>query len=358
LAFRKWNVKCEAMKPQKDQFIKNIDKIDNIIPPITIEQKKEITKIINEAWENLFLPVPDECSKFEIHTYMNQSQMEQIQNLILMLETGKDEIYHYFNQKNELDNNIEKCKAKKNQLESIQNYSSLIEKLKNEQFEIIEDQKKVSAELNNINNEIKGLNNDLESKKAVFERENNRFLENMPTNSLIKKANQISKFIESKLIPKLYPIKMTILQREMTSVYKQLAHKKEVDCIKLDENCQVQFLSKDGRELNYDKSAGESQLFATTLMSAIANISGVSAPLVVDTPLARLDSQHRKNILNFWIKNNKSRQVILLCQDEEINTEQYKELKKYISKIYLLSHEKMADGIGETHILEGYFGVN
>lgn len=84
-------------------------------------------------------------------------------------------------------------------------------------------------------------------------------------------------------------------------------------------------------------------------------MSGADAPLVVDTPLGRLDSLHRKNILNFWTQNS-DRQVILLSQDKEIDPEQYQKLKPFILKSYTLEYVDMGNGVGQTTVHPGYFG--
>ena len=82
----------------------------------------------------------------------------------------------------------------------------------------------------------------------------------------------------------------------------------------------------------------------------------VKAPLVVDTPLGRLDSKHRANILNFWIGNT-NRQVILLSQDEEIDADFYKRISKNVSATFLLEHEDVGDGLGRTTVVPNkYFG--
>ena len=82
----------------------------------------------------------------------------------------------------------------------------------------------------------------------------------------------------------------------------------------------------------------------------------MDAPLVVDTPLGRLDSEHRKNILNFWVSDS-NRQVILLSQDKEIDKEMYNHLEPHISKTFVLHHEQIGNGVGKTWAQENsYFG--
>ena len=76
-------------------------------------------------------------------------------------------------------------------------------------------------------------------------------------------------------------------------------------------------------------------------------MSGLRAPLVVDTPLGRLDIKHRENILHFWLSNT-NRQVILLSQDAEIGEHLMAMLKPAIAKTFLLHHEIIGQGVGKT----------
>jgi DNA sulfur modification protein DndD len=142
----------------------------------------------------------------------------------------------------------------------------------------------------------------------------------------------------------------------MTRVYKQLAHKTQVSKIIISDDGSTKILSRNSQEITFDRSAGENQIFATALIAGLAEVSGVSAPLVVDTPLGRLDSLHRDNIFNFWT-GTPNRQVILLSQDKEVDAATYQQIKDKVSCAYLLEHTDVGDGIGRTIAKpEKYFG--
>ena len=89
----------------------------------------------------------------------------------------------------------------------------------------------------------------------------------------------------------------------------------------------------------------------------MAQVSGIKAPLVVDTPLGRLDSRHRSNILDFWVSDT-NRQVILLSQDKEIDNALYKKIKKHVLKTYMLSHQELSNGVGKTIATENSYFEN
>lgn len=86
-------------------------------------------------------------------------------------------------------------------------------------------------------------------------------------------------------------------------------------------------------------SKGERQIFILSLHWAIIQISGQNIPFVIDTPYARIDANHRKEISEKFFPNI-SKQVIILSTDEEINEEYYGIVKPYVAKEYLLTNDE------------------
>lgn len=98
-------------------------------------------------------------------------------------------------------------------------------------------------------------------------------------------------------------------------------------------------------------SKGERQIFILALYWAIIEISGQNIPFVIDTPYARIDANHRREISEKFFPNI-SDQVIILSTDEEINEEYYRIIKPYISKEYLLVNDENEN---RTTIENNYF---
>ena len=65
---------------------------------------------------------------------------------------------------------------------------------------------------------------------------------------------------------------------------------------------------------------------------------GQVAGRVVDTPLGRLDSSHRENLIERYFPDA-SHQVILLSTDEEIYGDYYEKLKPFISRSYTVVYD-------------------
>lgn len=108
---------------------------------------------------------------------------------------------------------------------------------------------------------------------------------------------------------------------------------------------------QDGSEVSSEVlSAGERQILAVALLWALARVSARELPVVIDTPLGRLDSVHRAQLVNLYFPRA-SHQVVLLSTDEEISSEHYAALCPFIGAEYHLSYNESEE---TTEILVGY----
>jgi DNA sulfur modification protein DndD len=97
-------------------------------------------------------------------------------------------------------------------------------------------------------------------------------------------------------------------------------------------------------------SAGEKQIFAIALLWSLARVSGRPLPMIIDTPLGRLDSIHRKKLVEHYFPNA-SHQVIILSTDTEVDREYFNQLRSNISHTVALDNDKG----GWTEARTGYF---
>lgn len=98
-------------------------------------------------------------------------------------------------------------------------------------------------------------------------------------------------------------------------------------------------------------SAGERQLLAVAILWGLGRAAGRPLPVVVDTPLGRLDGSHRQHLVTRYFPNA-SHQVLLLSTDEEIVANYLTQLQPSIGRMYRLEYD---DETATTHIQEGYF---
>ena len=100
-------------------------------------------------------------------------------------------------------------------------------------------------------------------------------------------------------------------------------------------------------------SAGEKQLLAIALLWGLARVSGRQLPIAIDTPLGRLDSSHRTNLIERYFPAA-SQQVILLSTDTEVAESEVANLRAQgaITREYTLEHDPSEQ---RTRVRLGYF---
>jgi DNA sulfur modification protein DndD len=103
----------------------------------------------------------------------------------------------------------------------------------------------------------------------------------------------------------------------------------------------VTIKDKDGQPIAKDQlSAGEKQVYAISMLWALSKTSGRPLPVIVDTPLARLDRDHRSLLAQHYFPAA-SHQVVILSTDTEVDEDYFEQLAPAISKAYLLEFDQV-----------------
>ena len=105
-----------------------------------------------------------------------------------------------------------------------------------------------------------------------------------------------------------------------------------------------------GELLKTQLSAGEKQLFAVSIIWGLAQCSGYDMPVIIDTPLGRLDSHHRTSFVEGYLPFA-GKQVVVLSTDEEIYGRYYDLILPYIGREYTLVYDEESKS---TSIEVGY----
>lgn len=165
----------------------------------------------------------------------------------------------------------------------------------------------------------------------------------------------LAETILTKYKTKLQSRKVNNLADTITKCYKSLSNKKnlitqvEMDPLTLD------FSYKNSKGDLVEKaslSEGEKQMMIIAILWALALSSNRKLPVIIDTPLARLDSSHRKSLIETYFPNA-SEQTIILSTDSEIYGDYYKLLKRHVGDEYTLIYD---DETRSTTVHQGYFG--
>jgi DNA sulfur modification protein DndD len=98
-------------------------------------------------------------------------------------------------------------------------------------------------------------------------------------------------------------------------------------------------------------SAGEKQIFAFAILEALGKLSGKVLPVVVDTPLGRLDSKHRDKLVHHYFPEA-GEQVILLSTDTEVDEDFFSALAHEVSHAFEIEFDQQTKC---SVLKEGYF---
>ncbi len=158
----------------------------------------------------------------------------------------------------------------------------------------------------------------------------------------------------NQFIVRLRKNKVHLLQEKTFEMYRLLSSRSGMikDITIDDKTYEVRITDRNGHEIRKSAlSAGEKEVFAVSLLWGLAQTSELKLPIIIDTPLSRLDSTHRDNIVNNYFPNA-GEQVVILSTDTEIDTSYYRLLKPRLSGAAILEFDQRQE---LTTYRQGYF---
>ena len=173
------------------------------------------------------------------------------------------------------------------------------------------------------------------------------------TKEQIRLTHEVQKVLEE-FIDRLRAKKIRLLEQYLLDATGVLLHKKNlIHRIRIDpRSFEITLYDRDGKPMQkYLLSEGEKQMFATSVLWALARTSGRPLPFMIDTPLARLDDAHRTSIVKRFLPAA-SHQTLVFSTDTEIEEPEYRMMSEYMAKSYLLAFDEDA---GSTSPRSGYF---
>ncbi len=130
--------------------------------------------------------------------------------------------------------------------------------------------------------------------------------------------------------------------------------------MEFDNHWQCQLVRRDGKKVGWDEtntSAGQRQVRMLAFYEALRRLAKLVPPLVVDTPLARLDKEVRANVLNkLYLSGHQS---IILATNSEIDPESplFDRHRRHLARLYTLHPHNSPDSINyEVKVTDNYFG--
>jgi len=222
------------------------------------------------------------------------------------------------------------------------------------------------SELNEMNKEIGSLQTEIEhthgliaTEKALITTINVKMRE-IVTDKHKSKRNargaDIAEKVDSVLgeySQRLRKSKLKLLEDYLLQGIQMLIHKENfIEKVSINkETFEVALYRKDDELKKSELSKGEQQMFATAVLWALAKTSGRPLPFIIDTPLARLDKEHRVSLIEQFFPIA-SHQVLIFSTDTEVDENFYPKLQPYITRSYSMIYDSKK---GKTTKRDGYF---
>ena len=215
----------------------------------------------------------------------------------------------------------------------------------------------IEADIKGRNNKIESLYKNipaLEEKKIQSQKELKELNMNIIFAEEDDKKIQLcgsSQKIIKEFINKATSLKLRDLENKINFMYHLLANKDDmIDQIRIEpDSFASKLLGYHGESIKKESiSAGEKEVYALSVLWGLAKISDKKMPMIIDSPLAKLDSSHVNKIIDNFFPNA-AENVIILSHDREIDETLYNRLKPQINRSYTLSLNEL------NKINEGYF---
>lgn len=115
-----------------------------------------------------------------------------------------------------------------------------------------------------------------------------------------------------------------------------------------DDIIEIDLLDKAGEIINKEKlSKGEQQLYATAILNALVEESGIEFPVFIDSPLQKFDSIHSHNIITKFYPNVSKQVVIFPLVGKELSEDEYNALLPNVNSVYIIENDDACSSFKE-----------
>jgi len=149
--------------------------------------------------------------------------------------------------------------------------------------------------------------------------------------------------------------KKSALERRIKTTMNNLMHKTDyigkVDVVVEDDVIDINLYASDGNLIKKESlSKGEQQLYATSLLKALVEESGIQFPVFIDSPLQKFDKSHANKIITEFYPTVSKQVVLFPLLHKELTTSELETMKPYVNSVYLLKNNSTYTYIQQVDI--------
>lgn len=346
-----WEAATSQREERTSRVVALLDEqLTKVAPPLLAEQELAIREAVQDALERLWFPPPEGVADSFRHPHARSMQQRVIDRLVKAQSVSAETVNGFVDSMNRLAAKLREINSAINRAE---NTSPQMEEKRDRLKELNAKISELDRARGEIDNRKNSRASDIQQKRSERGRLSATLDQTQKPVRLAARADQIADMLD-RLVGEAWPTQTQEVARQMTSAIQSMAHRNDyLREVRIDDVGNVELLAPDGRDLRQlDLSAGEKQIFTQALFSAVASVSERDFPLVVDTPLGRLDDQHRLNVLKHLA--SRDGQVILISTDTEVVNQYLDAIRAKIAKTYIIRNSTR-DGIARSWVEEGYF---
>lgn len=318
-----------------------------MLDELSAPQCQTLRERLRVGWEALWHPPPQDCASEYLHPYLGPSDRAFVQRRLGNVERlALDEIAEFLRKYRSTEAELQNLA---NNLSQLSGFGERAKRITEELRTLKDRGQELDKEVGELQRRLESNRAQLANQKRSLGKEEEAERKAKPVLAKVQLAEQIVDLLQ-RAQEDTMPLHVQEIASAMTQAYRAMAHKRSVHKIEIDASLEVRLLGEGGRDLrDMDSSAGESQIFALSLIAAIASAVKLKLPVIMDTPLARLDKEHRMNVLNYFT-DRAGEQVILLTQPNEVHGPYLETIRSRLCARFLIDHEELGDGVGINHV--------
>lgn len=332
------------------KIVDNFDKPEPITEqPLSTEQKEKLhnrvlTLLKSNKSENEVVKILN-LSDRDIAKILNKIEEIEQSDVLLLEDLIKE--------KEELDAEIHSIQSSLETSGTTESEKELFDELQDTIESCNTQIGRLSVRLSNCNEEVVNIENKIKEIELEIGKLYEKHNFSKEKADFIEECDAIANLMNAYMV-RLRKSKVHLLQEKTFEMYKMLSSKSGLikDIEINDKTYEIIIRDKSGHEMKKSGlSAGEKEVFALSLLWGLAQTSQLNLPIIIDTPLSRLDSVHRDNIVNHYFPNA-ANQVIILSTDTEVDNNYFKNLEPHLTGAARLDFSQNNE---LTTIKEGYF---
>lgn len=219
----------------------------------------------------------------------------------------------------------------------------------------------IESNLSKYNLEIRDLHSKIGEKKLILaniQKQLSELIKNTDLEDLDGKkdllaqslCNELSEFLQL-----LKEEKKISLENRIRVILNNLMHKEDfvssVNVKIMDEDMDIVLYRKDGTIINKDSlSKGEQQLYASSLLKALVEESGIKFPVFIDSPLQKFDKSHASKIITDFYPSISSQVVLFPLLHKELTQDELDIMKPMVNSCHIIKNNVTSSYFEETNI--------